>query len=263
MLWEVLTFRPPSILVTIGMLREESLCHLPIVVESVFHYCRAKAEASSGAAAILWAPKSNIDNHDIAQERESLEMHKMEAGSGDNSVGSRSILSVSVDSGSMIRERKKTEPSVVPVGGFKAPTPRGGTAKREQQKSAFASVFSKFSPSGSGAPNPNMMGTVAQMTKGMSADEKLLVEVGDMEFAFQTMCVLGLRPPMPVGLPADLEEILQSCWDFDIKKRPTFPQILTSLDRYFKQCTDPLSLPLELYNEINYSSNGSAQLDNI
>ncbi|CAM9257707.1 unnamed protein product, partial [Ectocarpus fasciculatus] len=44
------------------------------------------------------------------------------------------------------------------------------------------------------------------------------------------MCVRGLRPPLPVGLPPELEDLLQSCWDFDIKNRPTFPQILTALD---------------------------------
>lgn len=45
------------------------------------------------------------------------------------------------------------------------------------------------------------LGSVADMTKDMNGDDKILMEVEDMDFAHQLMVVRGLRPPMPVGVP--------------------------------------------------------------
>lgn len=83
-----------------------------------------------------------------------------------------------------------------------------------------------------------------------------------------------------------LEELLQSCWEFEPIKRPSFSQvfswvleprfygavfidcsqilqILTILDKFFRAQTGgpPLQLPLEVSTSVNYSLNRT--MDNV
>ena len=247
MLWEVLTWRPPSLLISINMLKEEPLCFMPVVVTAVYEYCESTKRKKSFEKE--WKPKAGreLDTEFMMDERNSMSMQRLSPAADLDDIARGSL---SVDSGT-IRERKKNETS---KGGSSA-SKRPSLEKREPglQKNAFSSVFSKFGPSSGAAPNPNIMGTVKEIAKKLAGDELILVEVSDMEFAYETMCVRGLRPPLPVGLPPELEDLLQSCWDFDIKNRPTFPQILTSLDKYFKAYPESLNLPLDISNEVNFS----------
>lgn len=244
MLWEVLVWRPPSLLLSIEMLREEPLCFMPLVITSVYQYC------------VDTERKKNFENAAVAQAEIKLDSDEM----ADRDIelnrvmpldASATSLSVSVDSG--VRERKKGDTHKVNKSKRPSIEKKELTSSMVNQKNTISSVFSKFGPSAPAPTSSHLMGSVEEMTKHMNGSEKILIEVTDMEFAYEAMCVRGLRPPMPVGTPPEIEDLLKSCWENEIKNRPTFPQILTALDRYFKHNLDSLSLPLELSNEINNS----------
>ena len=237
MLWEVLTWRPPSVLVTIGMLREEPLCRLPIVIEAVYEYACSKAGLNVLSGSV---------NDDSEYDNEMVNIQ--------SNHGTAERLSYEQN---VIRERKKASSNKER---YQDPT---SSPFNSAKKIPFASVFSKFGSGNVSAPSTIGNASVAEMTANMLPEEKILVEVADMEFAYQVMCVRGIRPPIPFEIPQALEELLQSCWEHEKINRPSFPQILTALDKYFRQSTESLNLPLDLRNEINYTSGGGVQVEDV
>lgn len=254
MLWEVLTWRPPSVLLSIDMLREEPLCFMPTVITAVYEYCEASKQKNLLSNSLIAKREAQNSDDDMFSDRDSIQMSRMSS----PGVGT----SYSVDSGAHMRERKKADFKEASKARRPSMDNCDLSGSDANQKNTLTSVFTKFGPSAQAPTSPHIMGSVEEMTKNMNGDEKILIEVSDMEFAYETMCVRGLRPPMPIDISPELGDLLKTCWDFEIKKRPTFPQILSAMDRYFKQNPEPITGPLELSNELNYCGSSVLHSDN-
>lgn len=63
------------------------------------------------------------------------------------------------------------------------------------------------------APNP------------VAKDDIIIVEINNVERAVELMCVRKLRPPIPLGLPLELADLLSRCWHYDPLQRPGFAEV--------------------------------------
>jgi len=67
------------------------------------------------------------------------------------------------------------------------------------------------------------------------------------------VCGRNFRPAIDKSLPVRLKMMIQSCWDPDYSKRPTFKQIAIQLGSEFRELTsdkDALSRSERMINEL-------------
>jgi len=68
-------------------------------------------------------------------------------------------------------------------------------------------------------------GAGARHAGSQRPDDLILVEVSNMARAVELMCDRKLRPPVPVGLPKDITSLLTRCWHYNPAHRPDFTEV--------------------------------------
>jgi hypothetical protein len=77
------------------------------------------------------------------------------------------------------------------------------------------------------------------------------VELTDLKLCQRFVLTAGVRPPIPIGCPESISQLLRNCWDENPDDRPSFEIIVEYLDLHQKEF-EALDLPLALPGESNY-----------
>jgi len=73
--------------------------------------------------------------------------------------------------------------------------------------------------------------------------EELFPQYEDLDPFYQAICFNHERPVPPADTPQSLAQLMKKCWDPDPKVRPSFEEVITSLDEILIECCiqDPLA----------------------
>jgi serine/threonine protein kinase len=201
LLWELVTWRAPAVLVPLGVLLEPPLCYVPSVLEALTQF-RDAYMSDASALRTNEAPNSGV------------EMREQLKSSDESSVGSRP-KEIRLGQSNSMRD---------PLTNLNTNSSRVFAASNDKTGSmgnAFSAVFSKISY----APHPGAQLSAAEIARGISPNERLLVDVSNMTIAMELMYRQGYLPPLPIGIPQELCDMMTKCWERDPANRPTFGQV--------------------------------------
>lgn len=205
LLWELVTWRAPAVLVPVGVLLEPPLCFVPEVLEALNKFREAHINESN-------LPRESDVHYDGVELKEQTKR-------SDDSTSARR-RDIRLGENNSIRDPLTQGQS----SSYGHPPPRGAPAHSDKGPSvgnAFSAVFSKISSTTSPGNQPS----AAELTRGIAPTERLLIDVSDMTIAMELMYNRGYLPPIPVGIPQELCDLMMKCWEWDPASRPTFSQV--------------------------------------
>lgn len=243
-LWELLTWRAPSVLITRDILDDPKLCKalglnknmrgVPARVQAVRSKAGTGATQDSATAAVpIAADSSNITTTvSMAMAASPFSFSLTQSDFGGASVMNNDVFDEAEHVSGGTGSNWRTPP---PLDTVEKHNRVEMTVSNDSQGSVEAQQLRRNEKALAAAQR-----NTGSSQTGMRPDDLILVEVSNMSRAVELMCDRKLRPPVPVGLPRHLTNLLTRCWHFDPKQRPDFTEIITILEDF--QCQSNLML---------------------
>jgi len=267
-LWELLTWRVPSVMISVAMLQEDSVrCHastfdhplLKIISEQRGGGKEASHQSQGSSFLGVFSHSSSLGATPAKQRtQEKTQKQGDQSRSQTNTTRSkhrsrsrsfsgdpdREVAISSDTSAPHVSARKSIAGSlIVPAELYAGGKPSKHSPDSSQSNSAPTAVFER--------------NRISERRGGdfplVSDDDLTMIEISDMRIAEELMCKRNIRPPMPVGIPSELYSLIEKCWCADPSSRPSFSDIIMELDNCIIQQRCHIDIPCAVAARVNYS----------